>query len=112
MNGQAIYYTKPWSVAQHVNATEAGAEIFFTEAKDGDAVFAIMTARPETNRLKLSAVHAKAQTKMAMLAGANGTQPLPLKYSVDGSGVTVELPVLTVGELPCEHAWAIRIEGL
>ena len=25
VNGEAIYYTKPWSVAQHVLATAAGA---------------------------------------------------------------------------------------
>ena len=112
VNGEAIYYTKPWSVAQHVLASVAGAEVFYTESKTGGVVFAIMTGWPETNKLKLSDVHAKPETKMAMLAGANGTQPLPLRFSAARAGVTVELPVLTVGQLPCEHAWAIRIEGL
>ena len=113
VNGEAIYYTKPWPVAQHVLATTAGAEVFFTEAKGGDAVFAIMTSWPQTNKLKLSDVQAKPQTTIAMLAGVNGTQALPLRYSTNGTeGVIVELPVLTVGELPCQHAWAIRIEGL
>ena len=87
-------------------------QVFYTEEKAGNTVYAIMTKWPASNRLELHGPKPGPGTTMAMLAGPNGTQPLPLTFTSNATVMTVQLPTLTVGQLPCQHAWSIRMRGL
>jgi alpha-L-fucosidase len=76
-------------------------EAFFT-AK-GDTLYAILPAWP-SRPVTLKDIHPSAQTIVAMLGWEK-----PLKWTPVEGGVAVEVPALSVDELPCAHAYTFKL---
>ena len=115
VNGEAIYKTKPWKVAQ--NQTDVGA--YYT-TKD-DVVYALVTKWPKDNRLVLNAPTPTANTQVRMVGlDDDGEEKLlewdyiyvGLKGRDLEAGIVVEVPPLTPDVIPCQHAWAFAISEL
>jgi len=65
INGEAIYHIRPWHVIRE-------GDIWFTKAKDGDTVYAILTKQPawkkgERKDFSLRSVRATSQTAISVL---------------------------------------------
>ena len=114
VNGEAIYKTKPWKMAQ--NQTDVGA--YYTTR--GDTVFALVTKWPKDNRLVLNAPTPTAKTQVRMVGlGVDGEGDL-LEWNYPGdakklgsdAGIIIEVPSLTPDVIPCQHAWVFAISGL
>ena len=113
VNGEAIYKTKPWKIAQ--NQTDVGA--YYT-TKD-DTVYALVTKWPKDNRLVLNAPKPTVNTQVRMvgLDGKKEEEILEWDYvKLEGNdleaGIIIEVPPLTPDVIPCQHAWAFAISGL
>lgn len=98
VNGEAIYGTTPWRVA------EEGDTIRYT-AKGG-AVYAICLKWPGSE-LTLTSPKAAGSVKATLLGR---DEPLPVDASAGGIRVTI--PALTVDEAPSRHAHVIKLEGV
>ncbi len=98
VNGEAIYGTTPWRVA------EEGDTIRYT-AK-GSAVYAICLKWPGPE-VTLTSPKAAGDVK-ATLLGRDG--PLPVDASA--GGIRVAVPALSVDEAPSRHAHVIKLEGV
>jgi alpha-L-fucosidase len=109
VNGDAIYKTKPWKVAQ--NQTDVGA--YYT-TKDS-TVYALVTRWPKDNRLVLSAPTPTTNTQVRMVGLGTGKGEL-LEWNYLGAkefdseaGIIIEVPPLTPDVIPCQHAWAFAM---
>lgn len=98
VNGEAIYGTTPWRVA------EEGDRIRYT-AKGG-AVYAICLKWPGPE-VTLTSPKAAGAIK-ATLLGRNEA----LAVDAGAEGLRVTIPALTVDEAPSRHAHVIRLEGV
>ena len=98
VNGEAIYGTRAWR--EHKD----GEDVRYT-SKDG-AVYAILLKWP-AGPVQLNAPKAGASTKVSML----GTDA-PIKATVDGAKLTIELPALTPDKVPCQSAWVVKMTGV
>lgn len=98
VNGEAIYGTRPWRVHKD------GDSVRYT-AKNG-AVYAICLKWPGP-LLVLDAPKATAQTTASLL-GREGTFPC---RAVDGK-LHVDVPALSIDEVPCHHAYVIKLTGV
>lgn len=98
VNGEAIYGTNPWRVANE------GENVFYTRA--GDAVYAIHMGWPG-DTLTLNSVK-PAGSVTASLLGVDGA----LEVKAQGDGVVVTLPALSLNEAPCEYAYVIKLSGV
>lgn len=115
VNGDAIYKTIPWHV-QHERDNATGTEVYYTSSQGN--VYAIMTSWP-----KVQIVDGKPVTSIKLAAptmnpGATAsllgytTAPLKLQSASSG-GVEITFPTsLGPAELPCEHAWTIKLTGV
>ena len=128
VNGAAIHGTRPWrrscqwsegerpriaygsewrteydiaAITAKPAGGRAGIEAFFT-AK-GDTVFAILPWWP-SRPLVLEDVRPSARTAVRML----GTDKTVKWKPVDG-GIVVEVPQLSIDEMPCKHAYTIEL---
>lgn len=96
VNGEAIYGTTRWTANQALR--ERG--LHFT--RKGSSLYLIATRWPG-QEVEFSV---PGKVKSATLLGSQA----PVLWSQDGSGVRMVFPELSVRDLPCEHAWTIRIE--
>jgi len=101
VNGDAIYATKPWTVAQNQSSIDA----YYTTK--GPSVYATFLTWPVNNTLHFTAPVASPSTTVSML----GT-PKPVKFTSVGGGITVTLPTLNPAELPSMYAWTLQFDGL
>ena len=128
MNGEAIFGTRPWVRSCQWSAGQrppikygsewrqpydiaaltakpaeghAAIEAFFT-AKD-DALYAILPRWP-SQPVHLKGVRASAQTEVTMLG-----MDRSLKWTARPDGLKIVLPAMSVDELPCEHAFALKL---
>jgi alpha-L-fucosidase len=76
-------------------------EVFFTSK--GNNVYAILPKLPD-GKLLLRDVVAQPKTQVSLL-GTNKTFPW---RQVDG-GLEVTVPPLLAKEVPCEHAWTLKL---
>lgn len=111
VNGEAIYGTKPWRVAQDMkNAPqksvmkEKQTNIRYT-AKGG-AVYAISLNWPGKELVLAEPVTSK-NTKVSML-GVSGH----LKWRVEKGKIYIQSPPLTVDEAPCRYAYVFKLTGI
>ncbi len=129
VNGEAIYGTRPWKTSaqwtegkrpeqgykqyrQQYDILElAGLEpregmarkmAFFT--RKGDDLYAIVPGFPRGS-LKLNGVRSRSGAKATMLG-----VPGDLEWSQHSDGVEISVPPMTPEELPCRHAFVIKIE--
>ena len=121
VNGEAIYETRPWFTygegptgmergGHFVGSTEyTDDDIRYTRSKDGQALYAIALGWPgrllTLNSVKVDQVDDDATVHLL------GWEE-PLGYGINESGrPVIVLPTLTADQLPCEHAFAIKLEG-
>ena len=135
VNGEAIYATRPWDVAQN----ESQSHVFYTR-KD-KTLYAILTAWPSQNWLELANPEPTSET-IAQFVGlelkttTTSPQSMDLPWTMGttvhndaknvavssstrrsneevlSKGMRVQLPSLTPDTIPCQHAWVIRITGI
>ena len=130
INGEAIYGTRKWKQAaqwssgdrniEH-NASYLGGdyilkqtidpapgkavkELFFTQK--GTNVYAISPRFPKA-KLSIQGVTPSKKTKITLLG-----HDQELTYSYQGDILTIEVPMLVVDELPCQHAWSFKISNI
>lgn len=96
INGEAIYGTRPWQIAQ--SSTSEGTEVRFTQ-KDGE-VFALLVDLPGSRQFTLRGVEATEVSAVRMLGLAE-----PLSWSVDGGALWVTLPE----QVPVSAAYALSL---
>ena len=110
VNGEAIRGTRPWSTIGEGALTLAqgqdysGRDIRFT--RRGDTLYAILMAWPGSEAVITSlppGATAGKVTRVYLLGhGA------PLEFTQDAAGLKVKMPA----EMPCAHAFALKIHGL
>jgi len=100
VNGEAIYGSKPWTVAQNQSDIQA----FYTTK--GATVYATIFEWPVDNVVHFIAPKASPSTTVTMLG-----VPTKLTFT-SGSGITVMLPTLNPATIPCQDAWVLRFDNL
>jgi alpha-L-fucosidase len=97
VNGEAIYETTTWSVANK----QADISAYFT-AKGKD-LYVICTAFP-TKAITIKGVSGKPSVS---LLGSN----VKIKYSQSGENLTIIPPALTPATVPCKYAWVFKLKN-
>jgi len=129
VNGEAIYGTRKWDTScqwsegrqdhpkvgsHYTSATYilkqtvdpdpefAVKEVFFT--KKPGVLYCILPKYPKES-IVIKNVHPSASVKITMLGYAPA-----LNWARTQDGIRVEVPALVPGEIPCQHAWTIKIQ--
>ncbi|EDV27338.1 uncharacterized protein TRIADDRAFT_37144 [Trichoplax adhaerens] len=103
VNGDGIYETRPW----HVAKDSSNSNVWYT-SKNG-TVYAIVLKWPgSTLSLAEPMVQAK-ETKIGLL-GYKGN--FSFKSQSKNKGVIINIPPLTVAQLPCKWAWVFTFTNL
>jgi alpha-L-fucosidase len=98
INGEAIYATQPWDVTSKSDDISA---YYTTKGKD---LYIIFTKYP-TKAVTIKNI-AKKPASVKML----GVNP-KVSYTHNGQSLTIQPPVLTEGQFPCDYAWVFKISG-
>jgi alpha-L-fucosidase len=96
VNGEAIYGTRRWRV------TNEDTVRYTTKGTD---VYAICTEWPG-EKLVLKTPKLAAEATVTMLGC-----PKKVDWRMQGGTLHIDVPQLTVDELPCRHAWVFRLGG-
>jgi alpha-L-fucosidase len=72
----------------------------------GEAVYAICLAWPGKT-LKLQTPITTPQTQVRMLGFAQ-----PLNWKPASKGLVIDVPPMTISEIPCRNAWVFTLTGL
>jgi alpha-L-fucosidase len=97
VNGEAIYGTRKRRI-QHQETKDQ--EIYFTTKNS--AIYCLFTVWEDHIDIKL--LPDENIDQVAMLGYQKAVQ-----WHVDGDTLTIELPKITVAEIPCLHAWSFKI---
>jgi alpha-L-fucosidase len=95
-NGEAIYETRPWVKSE--GKTRDDIPVRFTQ--NGDALFAILLAKPKTPNVVIDSLQLQEGTQVQML-GATGN----LNWRASGKDLSLTLP----NELPRDYAFALKV---
>lgn len=98
INGEAIYDTRKSTMQKQSDKTQ---NLFFTEKEN--TLFCIFTKWLKTLEIELSRAE---NVKNVSMLGYKGSIPWETKKNK----LTIEIPGLTVDEIPCLHAWTLKIE--
>lgn len=104
VNGEAIYSSVPWRAQ---NDTVAPG-VWYTTSNATGAVYAVTLGWPAGNVLALGVPGATGATSVS-LVGSTATLTWAPR---EGGGIVITLPPLNVAELPCEHAWTVKLTGV
>ena len=75
----------------------------------GKLVYAFFTQWPDNDQLELSGVLPTDKTRISLVGYSAAT----MKWSKrEGGGMVVSIPQLTPAKLPCEWAWALKMENV
>lgn len=97
VNGEAIYETRKWAD----DPNEKGQGMYFTSRET--SLFCIFTEWKDKLEIFLSD---EEKIKEIRLLGYHGS----IKWIVEGNRkLIVEIPKLTINEIPCQHAWTLEI---
>ncbi|CAH1772252.1 unnamed protein product [Owenia fusiformis] len=100
INGEGIYDTVPWI---HQN-DQFNKDVWYTSRDK--TVYAITLKWPRNDILELHSMNPTAATKVSWL-GFNGT----LKWTSDGGRVLVNMPTISMNDIPCLWAWVFKFEN-
>ncbi|MFC1529399.1 alpha-L-fucosidase [Gemmatimonadota bacterium] len=105
VNGEAIYGSTSWTREGSRPADEEGdgKSLYFT-AKNEDLF--LITTRWPAGELYIDGITAGDVTAVSML-GVSGQ----LDWAPRRNGISIRPPDITPADLPCEHAWVIKIKG-
>jgi alpha-L-fucosidase len=120
VNGEAIYGTRPWNITHEGPLaptydprldkdwrwTVRDRIPMVQYTRKGNVLYAICLAWPG-KALTLESPVPTQVTKVRML----GVEQ-PLSWKTASRGLTVEVPIISAGELPCRSAWVFEITGL
>ena len=98
VNGEAIYGTKPWRVSSEQD--------FVAYTAKGRDVYAITLKWPG-KELVLAEPKPSKNTEANMLGC-----PTPLEWSQKDGKMVIQVPQLSVDEVPCRHAYVFRLTGV
>lgn len=98
VNGEAIYGTRPWVVAE--GRTADGVGIRFTQK--GDSLYAVLMGTPSTQQIALQGLQAADGATIALLG-----HQVPLAWEQRGEALSIVLP-----DLPPAPAYALAISPL
>jgi alpha-L-fucosidase len=123
VNGDAIYGTRRWRVTHEgplvptydprLDPRPGTDGVWMVRDKipqvqytrKGDVLYAISLAWPGKT-LKLENPTPGPETRVEMLGVG------PVSWKAAEKGMTIEIPALSVAELPCRHAWVFKLTGL
>ncbi len=97
VNGEAIYGSKQWH-NKHADTTRKN--VYYT-AKGND-LFVICTKWPEKNLV----INGVKRYKKVSLLGSK----VSVKSKISGGELTISIPAINPGNMPCENAWIFKIE--
>lgn len=105
VNGEAIYGTRPFAVAQNETDT------YYT-TKAGK-LYAMVTNWPRGGQpLYLAAPDTSTSTSVTMLGVEEPLEWSPGVNSTTTTGLQIHMPKLTPNKVPCSHAWTIVLTNL
>jgi alpha-L-fucosidase len=123
VNGEAVYGSQRWSVIhegppvpthnphleQHAGrwrwtAATTTPQVHYTVA--GNVLYAFCLAWPGSH-LTITAPVPGPDTHVALLGHDRA-----LRWQATGPGLTIEVPPLSVAELPCRHVWVFKLTGV
>lgn len=102
INSEGIYDTHPVAPYNEGN-------LFFTQKKGNAATYAFYVpagnSGPLPAQIKFSTLHALPHSKIYMLGYKK-----PLKWEINGDGMTVFIPKSLQKNPPCQYAWTLKFE--
>lgn len=96
INGEAIYETRPWTRSEGKTLDDIA--VRFT--RKGDALYAILLAKPKTRELMIESLRLNEGSKVQML-GTDGD----LSWTTNGENLKVTLP----DKLPGDYAYTLKM---
>jgi len=99
VNGEAIYDTRKWDGAP---AVTKDTKVYFT--RKGNDLYVLCTEWP-TQPITVSGISKAGRTSMLGYKGA-------VSASASGKTVRINMPALTPGTIPCQHAWVVKLAGV
>jgi len=97
VNGEAIYGTQEY---ENPSIKTLEQSIYFT-AKE-ESIYVIFN---QWSKQLVFDLAKDQKVKKVSLLGYDGA----LKWNINGNTITIELPPLSVAEIPCEHAWTLKV---
>lgn len=107
VNGEAVYNTRSWSK----ECTEPGKDptIYYTQSVNGNELYVfVLKWEPVVH---LTCVHSASAVVRMLGVPTNSSLPQPKIVETDGSGISIEMPLLTPDMVPCQHAWVLVLQG-
>ena len=110
VNGEAIYGSTSWhrpassAMEEEGEAGTTGMEGIYYTAR-GDDLFLITTSWP-TGNIVVDGIAGSNIEAVSML-GVSGQ----LEWSTRSGAISITPPAITPADLPCDHAWVIKIQG-
>jgi len=98
VNGEAIYGSTKHKTSSQINH---GHQIYFT-AKE-EAIYGIFTQWKPQLEFELEAMEAVSEVSLLGYHEA-------LQWKMNGNKIIIQLPPLSPAEIPCQHAWTLKIE--
>merc|ERR1711976_578340 len=102
VNGEGVYDSRPWHRAQKDPVTN---NVWYT-SKD-KSVYAFFLDWPQDDLLSLGGILTSKKGSVTMLG--HDKRPLDWTYR-HGGGMVVQLPSISVANLPCLWAWTLKLE--
>lgn len=96
INGEAIYGS-----VEYCSSIETPSQSIYFTAKE-QSVYAIFSKW--TKELKFNLAWSEKVRKIRLLG-----YDRDLSYKIDGNMIIIELPTLSISEIPCRHAWTLKI---
>lgn len=101
VNGQAIFGSRPWLVAQ--NETN----VYYT--RQSNRLYVHLTQWPQDSLLRLHFPIPTPKTTVSLLGVHDDISWKPASAT---NGLVIHLPLLTPDRLPCEHAWVLVLTNI
>jgi len=104
LNGEAIYNTRPWRVQNQT--IDGGSVGYYTMNESKGNIYYMMMGWPGSGIVELRDPLSSGTGAKVSLIGYGGVE-----FGTSSKGVSIKLPVLTVGQLPCQWAWVLILTG-
>ena len=102
LNGEAVYGSHPWSSGQNDSLTH---DVYFTQSRDNQSVYAIFIKWPEKNQLELGSVKGNDGLKIELIVPGGKRE---LSYEAKSDRI-----VVTLGQYPPDTnwGWVLQMNG-